>query len=208
MARQTGSPCVHSGLGSGLGFGSRCFCRSFDGLFQFLAEFGQVTRWKLAEQFDDLITVVVAGEREDVERGNVEAFGEPRNRLGGDGGEAVFHAGKVTFRQLAGVGEVGKGHVSLGAQFAKARADFGGIGIRFKSSGHEWRISSCFGEDNEFVTYAANLVSGHDVPVTSGKSRVRVRAQKGNFRGYGGGARALNSLFRRGLGLHAPSSTR
>lgn len=147
MVRQTGSPPDESGLGCGLGFGSRCFRGRFDRLFQFLAEFGQVTRLKLAEQLDDIIPIVVAGEREEVKRGDVEAFGEPRNRLRGDGGEAVFHAGKVAFRQLASVGKVRKRHVTFGAQFAKARADFGGIGIRFKSSGHEWRISSCFGDD-------------------------------------------------------------
>ena len=97
MARQTGSPLDQSGLGGRFGLGSRCFRRSFDRLFQFLAEFGQVARLKLAEQLDDLITVVIAGKREEVKRGNVEALGEPRNRLRGDGGEAVFHAGKVTF---------------------------------------------------------------------------------------------------------------
>ncbi len=82
----------NSGLGCGFGFGCRRFGRGFDRLFQFLAELGQVTRLHFAEQLDDLITIVVAGEREEVKRGNVEAFGEPRNRLRGDGSEAVFHA--------------------------------------------------------------------------------------------------------------------
>jgi hypothetical protein len=149
MARQTDAP--NASLGSGLGFRGRRFRVGFDRLFQFLAELGQVTRRKLAEKLDDLIPIVIAGEREQIKRGNVEAFGEARNRLRRDRGQAVFDAGKMALRKLAGVCEVGKGHIAFGTEFAKARADFGGIGIRFKSSGHEGRISSRLDEHNEIV---------------------------------------------------------
>lgn len=151
MARQTGRPWRRCSFRRGFCFRSRCFRVGFDGLFQFLAELGQIARSEFAKKLDDLITIVVTGEREQVKRGNVEAFGEARNRLRRDRGEAVFDAGKMTLRQFAGVGEVGKGHVAFGTEFAEARADFGGIGIRFKSSGHEGPISLRFGDDNEIV---------------------------------------------------------
>lgn len=151
MARQTGGPWRRCSFRRGFCFRGRGFRVGFDGLFQFLAELGQIAGREFAKKLDDLITIVVTGEREQVKRGNVEAFGEARNRLRRDRGEAVFDAGQVALRQFARIGEVGKGHVAFGTEFAEARADFGGIGIRFKSSGHEGPISLRFGDDNEIV---------------------------------------------------------
>ena len=119
---QDGNGIVHDSRS--FGRFCRAFCRFLGLLRQLATKLHDFMSGQFANEFGNLVPVVFRGRRQEVERRQTEALGEPRNGLHGNGREAVFDAGKMALGNFGRIGEVSERHVSFEAQFAKASADF------------------------------------------------------------------------------------